>query len=718
MKEEFYNPYEEKIKEGIAYDVFQGLQNIQTSIETKDEFTLSSDSLYDELTNQDEDLEETLSTKTFNLQDKREDYNYVGIQNNSFRIYDVKNKRAFEEYKKKAEQLIDEVDERIDEVTSKNENGLYTGKLLKSIGTDRVRRAIAGYPDSYMALKYPFIYGINAIGACLEARVNGDEYSGKTLSQKIEKWRDDFPIHDAYTDGAEMIDNLIEYDIAKKKGTLSPEREEVFRNMLYSNILQLKDDFEKIESVITDPEKNKAVYEDRVVSVGNDPFHLHSKSARGCLSATVSLEMYQAGLENGWAIEDLAVLAAFNYNYRKNKYDLECNGSMSLDGYKEYETPKYKNDDHKKYFQDMGDLVEKIKTTRLKDVKDRNALLNEMKELIDKGIEKNYLIQNQPKEAFNAYFHDARLRDRNIKKGKEKAVYNTDVRKNATEVDKTNIISATFNTKRSIVFFGKESDEHEAVRKSIDEYKKILKNKPDIENYKDPNDPGKVDYYSDDFENKIQQFEKLEEIQFKSRIYINAKMKDGVSSEAGKERLRGAKASEKYAKNTKLKIMEEFKKDFQNISVGTIEEFRKDISKYKADRAFDKISSMKAFPKGKKAVNELWDAAADMMVHKFAESKVEANVNAFNIKGRNTLKQEILANSDFKSLMKQYMKDKTMNPEKLASELRSDMALVKMSKISKELKAQDAARKKAASTKLAEQVKRNQRPDVAKGMAK
>ena len=195
-------------------------------------------------------------------------------------------------------------------------------------------------------------------------------------------------------------------------------------------------------------------------------------------------------------------------------------------------------------------------------------------------------------------------------------------------------------------------------------------------------------------------------------------MKDGVSSEAGKERLRGAKASEKYAKNTKLKIMEEFKKDFQNISVGTIEEFRKDISKYKADRAFDKISSMKAFPKGKKAVNELWDAAADMMVHKFAESKVEANVNAFNIKGRNTLKQEILANSDFKSLMKQYMKDKTMNPEKLASELRSDMALVKMSKISKELKAQDAARKKAASTKLAEQVKRNQRPDVAKGMAK
>ena len=74
--------------------------------------------------------------------------------------------------------------------------------------------------------------------------------------------------------------------------------------------------------------------------------------------------------------------------------------------------------------------------------------------------------------------------------------------------------------------------------------------------------------------------------------------------------------------------------------------------------------------------------------------------------GINNLKKEIMNNSEFKTLMKNYFRDRTMTPKRLAQELDGNEALLRMRDMNRKFRTAETKVKQRAE-KIEEKLKNN-----------
>ncbi len=133
------------------------------------------------------------------------------------------------------------------------------------------------------------------------------------------------------------------------------------------------------------------------------------------------------------------------------------------------------------------------------------------------------------------------------------------------------------------------------------------------------------------------------------------------------------------------------------------------------------MTKLRSDPKG---VRVLSDMAADIMVGRIAAAKGKEGAKAFESMGTSVLKENIVKSSEFKSMMKSYLNDKTMTPAKLAEELTGDGALNRLKSVRNNMKKfeenqkKQKAEKQAAAKKAADAKAKKAKTESKKGKAK
>ena len=714
-----YYPHEveKDLKECIFNTVSRAFANMHTTLYEANVFDVRNDEDYNDVSSDFDD--NSLASQAFNeMNNKNLEYNLTdSIDTSNIKLREIRDRNLYEAWRQKTDSVLKRFEDRIEEICEDDEVGLKEKEFLYAFGLNKVKRALKGYGDQYLATLVPLVSGINAIGACIESRITGNpDVAPTTLREKIEKFGDKYPLYDIFINGDKAVQIFADYlDEKKKTGKVSPEHEEQYRKVLYSYTLKLIDAYQKLENAITDKKDHDEMIAQNVLAIGNDPFHLHTQSARGCAPATTALHAYKNGLECGWPIEDLGVLAAFYLTITKEKSAKECNQSMNLKGFEEYDNPKYKDKDHEKYIQEMDDYYKDLCYTKLESAAQRKEILEKMNKYIDDGLKKGYFSDTgDTVDYFKTVYGEARYRDRAIERGDEPAFHYTlregeepqDGKENlhairlmedASEIDKINLFSIKLNTKRSRVFFGAESDEHKNLRLAAEDYKKHISHEPDYY----VTDKNVVAMYL------IERLEKLDELEYRAKIYVDEKRKKGVNTGAGEDRLKGGEEAQDFVREAKRRFLQDIVKYGYGLKGESLEKIRMDLTGTKAMFAGEKIGNLNSMPRTEEEKNNLKSLVADIMVDKFAKSDAPEAHNAFKAKGAISLKKDILLHNDFKNLMNSYFNDRNMTPQKLVSELESNEVLHRMNRLNGKLRNEENDRVRKTEEKMQDRVRRN-----------
>ena len=110
----------------------------------------------------------------------------------------------------------------------------------------------------------------------------------------------------------------------------------------------------------------------------------------------------------------------------------------------------------------------------------------------------------------------------------------------------------------------------------------------------------------------------------------------------------------------------------------SLENFRIAMAKETCNRGRNVLAKAKAMPTDKAGKQKFYDAAADILVYKFASSNNKKVLNSFHNMGINKLKGQIKESSEFKSLMNEYFRDTEMTPDKLFEKLYGEDGITRM----------------------------------------
>ena len=714
-QEKYAFQHEEFLKEANYYSIKISLINGQTSLDKHNGISYEMDEIYSGVV--EEVADTPYAANAFNMDDNRAvEVDFVDGFGSTDRLYPVKSRKNYEIYNKKASQLADEMEADIDTLEYEDEAGLKEKEFLKAYIVRPIKRAVSGYPDSYLVGKLPLIVGTRAIGACIESRIDGGKVGTLNLHEKIAAYGDKYPIYDICINTENAVQSFADYYEDKKNGELSENAINNYRQSIYSDMLKLIDNYDKLVNTIINPEEKENIRNNGLLASGNDPSHLHPLASRGCTAGIQSADAYKAGIENGWPLEDLGTLASYAILAFQTRRDAEYVTNTSLNGVKKKDNPYANKNDLKEFLTGMDEIYKRIKTTPIKSADQRKQLLEEMNNKVQEGYKKGYFV-NESYRYFRGVYEESRSRDKQIEKGKETAFSSYNVKKNMSEVDKINYNSISFNSKRSSLLLGRESDEHKRLRESCEAYKKLVDkslNEPlDKSLDKSLDKPLDKFGYDAQTENFIERLEVLDEMQFTAHNYIRAKTKAGVSSSAGKRRLRGAKQNEKFAIEAKRNLMKEMREKGYDFPGDTFESLRQEVSEAKAQIAIEKISRLDRFPNDKEEIKSLKDAVADVMMAKYATSKNEAIHRVYNRKGARIMKQELLKSSEFNDMVSKYMKQKNMTPALMAEELKNNAAMAKMKKMNESINKQHASEMK--QKQKIQQAKQKRQPQAAQG---
>ncbi len=606
-------------------------------------------------------------------------------------IQKVEDKAAFNRYKIKAQKLVNDIDETLD---SREEMGMYghdETAFLKSLSTSIIKRAIKGYGNRYIASKTPLGVGAEAATAVFRADLDNG------FDKKIKKWRPLFPAYDLMTECENQLNTLTDYWESKNKGHMNEELEASYRNALYGQTLRMQELLNRVERTLEDPILRKEIVKDRLTSDANDPMHLHPASARGLRTINASLDAYKFGLENGWAIDDIGVLATFNLLRIKSICEVKYNTKAKTDDLSIRKEPKYIDDNHKAFLEEMDQFYNKLKKTKLQSADARKKILNQMDKMMKEMKDKGYITASE-KNYFDFVYYNARKRDKLIEAGTEKAYETQNVKSNMSKDSELELCLNDFNTRRTDMYFSKESKEHKNLRQSAEKvhatrvllYKEI----PDMY----VKLPHCVNY-----------FNSLEEAIYNAKVYQKEKNEPGTT--AGKDRLNGSVKMEKLFREERNQVLGFVRRTGLSANTDSIEEFRKSIAYDAYVGAYNKLLRLAEMPTAKNDREGFTDLAADMMLYKFATSKSEANIRAFNNMGINNLKNEIKKSSEFKALMKEYFNNKEMTPALVAQQLDGDGALQRMLHLSEKFK-QSSVKQNERSKKIEKKMSNRVQPNI------
>lgn len=633
-----------------------------------------------------------------------------------------------------------------------------TMNLLKAAGPNRIRRAADGYSPDYMSTKTPFIYGSQAFGPVL------DLSREKSITAKVALCsRNDFPLYDAVIVEDAVEQTLVDYWKEKDgtKAPLNPQKEERYRRRLYDQVSQLDGYLTEIYKTLDDPEKNRQLWDMQISDKGNEPWHMHQDSVRGSLGLKSATEAYMTGLEHNWHIDDLGVLANFNFirrNERNRTLHSQATNQKNLD---KYEKPKYKDAGHEKWLNEMDQLWEKVQSTPVTSAEQRKELLEEVHRkirqgyikdyvnpvdakgfhqtyaacrkrdlLIERGLEpayvetKNLTMSDKGKERLNEI---KEFREGDLKLGSDKALgrksdtlENDALESRATVEEKAGPSKRStvqsggetvqtdwefektfekFNTKRSKIFLGRESTEHENLRAAAEKMRDVRAK------IGYPMKPEKLPEY----------LNVLDEVAYRSSQY--QKSHANPNTPAGKDRLKGAVEFESMAKEELLRV-----KNAMNKSLGTnhdLSTLRTMVAKVQGTKAEEKISELMSGenPLEDKTKEQIREHAATIMAAAVSNSSVEASRNGFQTMGMNAVKKSILKNKEFASVMQDYFIKPGMTAKKMIGELKNGKAIQKMTKLRKNLDINDKDIQKLAeaSEKEAQKKVRNKEEPKKKG---
>ncbi|MCR4687440.1 MAG: hypothetical protein K5659_07710 [Lachnospiraceae bacterium] len=684
------NAEEDKKKKSNYYPYTKLSRNVGSGIRNSEGEQLLNDSEYMNLVdNASEEYPEAFQYDYY-------DGTFCDPMGGGVKITPGTNVKNYKKWVKDAKKINDKIEKYIDDKASSEEISEEYAETYKAITTDRINRTLDGYSDEYISGKTPLGMVNCAIDACSTSELN------KESSEIMAKWNRKFPLWSYYKTGEKQLRTLTEYwkDKEKNKGELSLEKEDKYRKQLYESTVKMINYQQKMLNAVVDPTTNKQLVDDNVFDRNNNPYHIHPYSARGITASYKTHETYKACLENGWAIDDIALVAAFStYLSYTESCVMSKRSAISLDRAEFRDEPLFSNDPKGlkvAHYKKAVELYEKIKTSRLSGPIEREKFIKEMTDIINEAREKKlYFVDgaNNTSTVFN-YFDqvkkDVDYRTKMIAAGKEYATFATDfTKKTKRDTELFNAVN-TFNTPRSK---NRESDEHKELREAVEDLQALIDEKLNLENSektkkkimtedakkKAKSDPeaykeltleqiDKISIFNSEdaaFEYAGKYLSKLDEVVYKSRAY--QKEKDGTSSTIGQERLKGARDIEKFAKKEENRLLKDFVRKGYLPEGSDLSSFRNYVCTITMKKAVNAINKFKAMPQTPAEKKEFNSLVADVIVSKLAN--VPSDHPLIDIMGSNILKQEILKSSEFKGMMKDFYKDKTMTPSKVITDI-------------------------------------------------
>ena len=599
---------------------------------------------------------------------------------NDYNISIVRDPEALERYKKQVNKMADTMDEFIAEDVPDDEIGRKMKEFFRYNVSEKVRRAAKGYSESYMDYKSPFLGAALSYHGLVDPTLENDHFRNY-----LKKWGAKFPIVDIAIEHGKLSDTYIDYFEEKKKagGTLSPKREEFYRQKIYDHTVLLGALHGKMSAVAESKEYNAAIK--RGTLLMEDIFHIHPLSPRGTKAMASGIEAYKTGLENGWSLEDLPTLTAFHMLMTDLETGAKYKSNTVLHRVVKIDPPRFDSEERKNTFLKMKDLYIEIISTPLTSEKQRNEFMRKMSDTVREGIANGGLkTAGRYPIHFASYFlqTENQTMDRTLAvvTGKEPAVYQP---VKCGPDRKVESILCDLNTRRTDLWFGSENAEHKNLREAVEDMQKFMKDNPNPGVTKE-----EILSYSEKY------LSKLDAVQRHSKIY--QEKRKGASSRGGKARLSGARKVFDFAEFEKDNLLDRIKAT-TDLKFKDIDELRNSVAINKKLDAVTKLTEMTAMPRSKDEIKELHSLAADILVAKIVVAKSSPGYKTFKEMGNEAFKKEVLKSKEFKALITTYIRDQNMTPEKFAIELSGDGALGRLRSFTANMKrSEDLAAEKAA----------------------
>ena len=593
------------------------------------------------------------------------------------KVYD---RSAYKRLREKTKSLLNDVEDLINNQVETGKISEESASFLKAYSVSPIKRALRGFSNTYMTSRTPLGHGTSSI----RPDIVGNTRDG-ALDWKIEKWHNKYPIHNLAIEGENQLNTLADYWSDKEQNKMTPEKEKLYRENLYAQTIRLINLTNDMERTMLDRNVSQEIIQDGIINKDSDPRIHHSYAPRGMGNYTSSLDAYKAGLENGWHIDDLGVLAAFNVII--TDIDAKCKYELEGDKVVEKNPLEYTSDAQRAHHDKMKKLYNKIKKTPLSSRQDRDKMMKSMYSLVLEGKERGYLFESHS-VYFGDVYNNVAKRNLLIEQGKEQAYFTENISAASKErVAEMDLELARLNSKKSgFINFGHESDEHKLLRESVEAMRnnKVAVYTSDIESV------GK------NFDDYVKYFNSVEETIRQSKNYQEQKKKE-PGTDGGKDRLKGARNLELLAKNERVELVSLFnrvtKQDYikehgkeDGFKPLTLEEIRINLAERAAENAREEMLAFHQLPTQKgEAQNRFMDYAADILVEKLAKSENENIKKAFNNLGINVMKNQIKESSEFKTLMRGYLRNENMSARAIADELRDGSAITRMRNSSQKL---------------------------------
>ncbi len=604
----------------------------------------------------------------------------------------ILNQENMEAVNGKIRSLAKKMEAMIKENVGEDEIGEKMMAFYKANVFSKMERASKGYSETALAYLSPMAVGTQAFQGLIDAGLSND-----ALRNKMKKWGTKFPIYDLTIECGKQTDTFVDYFEEKKKngGKLSPERENFYRQKIYDQITAISPLYSKVCAAGEKAELTELIKTERVLM--EEAFHMHPLASRGSMVLSSTLETYKAGLENGWGLDDLPALTAFHYMMSIIEKNSLYNSSTSLKNLVRKDPQTFRSPEEKEVFDKMQILYRKMKYTPLQTAEQRKEYLEQMDQVVQEGIQKHVFSEDGVKLSSQtgvSYYRQCRAQmyDRDIQVARGKANATLKPMK-FSEDRKLEGIMTDLNARRTDLWFSSENEKHKNLRVAMEETQKFLRES------REGHSPESRMKYLETYLNK------LDTVQHTSRLYQEKRA--GASSRGGKQRLLGAREASEFVEREKLTILEKVNAVTGN-HYESIDEFRMIVAVQKKQKAQDTLRNMQAMPRDAEGKKQMTDLVADLVVGVIAAASDTPGYKTFTELGLEGFKKEILKNSDFKNLLKDCMRDRTMTPERLANGLRGENVQARLERIKSTFGTKEAAAQTKADAKQAIEARKTQ----------
>ena len=642
---------------------------------------------------------ETIVRKTF---DYYVGETYIGPDLLHARCYTVKDNNAYKEFQNNLIKDAETLDKLIDDSLPDDEIGTKARNFVKAQSTNTMRNTVKGYSDEALGYKTP----LGTLFTSLSSVVLSPMDNKNLLCRNIIKYEKSFPIYDFFISSDNLRNTFVDYYIEKdnNNGFLNPERESFYRQKIYEYLIPTMDFYNKSMAFIEDPASEAKVKEDGLIDKTEKLFNMHPMSERGTMMQQASLEAYKIGLENGWALEDIPLLCAFNAIIKKNEAIAKGFPLKDRNQLENIEV-NYKSEVLKGQTDKMKELFESFKTKKLNGLEDRNEVINSMKSLVNESTQLGCFSLENRNEGNATYFNSVatriKIQDKAIEKGLTDATY--DNKPVISNENKLNDLSQLFNTARTDGWFSSESDYHKNLKNAINDLQDFCK-KNAIPNQQNASEDEIKDYYA-------KYISKLDKVKHFCDIYIDKRT--GASSKGGKERLKGAADFSNYIDLERNRIVETLGA-LDNELGDNIDDIRQSLAELAHNNAFNKFIVMDKMPKDVEGRKDVVNLAADILVARILGGQGDTGKNLVKTIGTESFKAQILKNKDFQNVMKNYFDEPGMTPAQMGHELTEKPIVDKFKKVSSSFKKEDNKAKDLADKKAQkiEKIKNNAAPKI------